>query len=266
MRSHPGSGPDGTTPRVAEVLAEAHQLLEQADREELTVRLVGSTAIRERCPGAAEFLDRCGRGLKDIDVVIPKQNVKGVRKLAGSLGYTVNQEMLIAFEGRRLLLEPRNVGSPVDVFVDELDFCHRIDLRHRWQSDARTLSIADLLLAKLQIVDISGGDQHDMMALLLEYPVGESDHDSLNAGYIAAVLSTDWGFWYTATTNLDKLSVASNESTPLTSNELDQVQRHIQALRQRIESEPKSMKWKARAKIGTRKNWYNHVEEKQRAL
>ena len=32
-----------------------------------------------------------------------------------------------------------------------------------------------------------------------------------------------------------------------------------------IEKEPKSLGWKLRAKVGTKKQWYNDVEEVERA-
>jgi hypothetical protein len=42
------------------------------------------------------------------------------------------------------------------------------------------------------------------------------------------------------------------------------VRGHIKELEARIESQPKSLIWKARARIGERVKWYKDVEELQR--
>jgi hypothetical protein len=47
----------------------------------------------------------------------------------------------------------------------------------------------------------------------------------------------------------------------LTKEDLEDISVKINKLLQFIEKEPKSMRWKLRAKIGTRKKWYNDVEE-----
>jgi len=39
------------------------------------------------------------------------------------------------------------------------------------------------------------------------------------------------------------------------------VRTRIHALQQRIEAEPKTLGWKARARIGERLKWYRDVEE-----
>ena len=101
------------------------------------------------------------------------------------------------------------------------------------------------------------------------YPRDEKE--DIDATYIAKVLAEDWGFWYTATTNLqnirrfvtelDKLGPDA-QITPasITEEERSDITLKITALLKRIEAEPKSFGWKMRARVGTKKQWYNHVE------
>jgi hypothetical protein len=50
-----------------------------------------------------------------------------------------------------------------------------------------------------------------------------------------------------------------------TAQDNENIRDRITRLEQMIEHTPKSLKWKARAAIGTRVQWYNDVEEVERA-
>ena len=64
------------------------------------------------------------------------------------------------------------------------------------------------MLQKLQIVQINDKDLKDAMLLLLAAPVGETDENAINVKYVAKLFADDWGFYYTATTNLKKIKEA----------------------------------------------------------
>jgi hypothetical protein len=46
----------------------------------------------------------------------------------------------------------------------------------------------------------------------------------------------------------------------LKNEELGEITGRVEKLLEKIENEPKSFKWKMRAKIGTKQRWYNPVE------
>jgi len=50
----------------------------------------------------------------------------------------------------------------------------------------------------------------------------------------------------------------------LSSDDRKNIEGRISAISDAIEKEPKTLKWKMRAKVGTAKKWYNVVEEVQR--
>jgi hypothetical protein len=79
-------------------------------------------------------------------------------------------------------------------------------------------------------------------------------------------MSKDWGFFYTTTMNLDKIRKGLDRYKDLfTTHDNQNIQERINQLEQMIENAPKSLKWKARAAIGPRVQWYNDVEEVERA-
>jgi hypothetical protein len=149
----------------------------------------------------------------------------------------------------------------VDVFYEKLDFCHAIPLQDRLQVDAPTLPLAELLLAKLQIVKVTEKDFIDMIALLLEHELGENDRNTLNAARIAKLCAEDWGLWRTATKNLDKLEPFARGHTKLDATQKARLVAQVAALHRRLDAEPKSLSWRMRARIGERMKWYNDVED-----
>ncbi len=128
-----------------------------------------------------------------------------------------------------------------------------------------TLSLADLMLEKLQIVYINEKDIIDMMMLLREHEIGVDDDEMINGEYIGRIMAKDWGFYHTSTTNLHKVRSLLAEYEVLSISDREVISARVTDLLDRIEREPKSVGWKLRAKVGTKKQWYNDVEEVERA-
>jgi len=164
---------------------------------------------------------------------------------------------------------------PVDVLVDKLEMCHRIEFADRLAASRPTLPVADLLLSKLQIVKINRKDVLDALVLLAEHPLAQDDGD-LDTGHgvgaislprILAHTSNDWGWWRTLTGNLQVLQDFLD--TDFTEADLDvgarpvryDVRAQLAGLRSAVEQSPKSTRWKLRSKIGERQQWYVEPEE-----
>jgi hypothetical protein len=245
---------------VAEATARGHML-----------RLVGSTGIRLHCPPAAAALDRLGRPAKDIDVVCRHEDRKGLRRLLEEHGWQVDRDLLVAMEGQRYAFRHPVNGLELDVFVDKLEFCHTIELRDRLGRREVTAPVEDLLLQKLQIVKPTVTDRMDVGALLATHPVGPGGlkanppvgssgaaGEAIDAGYIAGLLARDWGFHHTATANLAALLAA-----PAGNGTGEQVGERVDTLLAAIRAAPKSVRWRARARVGERVQWWQDVDERE---
>ena len=83
----------------------------------------------------------------------------------------------------------------------------------------------------------------------------------MNVEYIAKQLADDWGYWFDVSRNIQKTkeNIASNPK--LSDEERQEVLRKLETLNRFIESEPKTVKWKMRARLGNKKKWYRDVEE-----
>lgn len=200
------------------------------------------------------------RPLTDLDFMTASKYVQHIPDLFSSLGYKGNARVNTLYGLRRQIYEDPKTGRHVDIFVDKLSFCHEIELTRRLGVDPVTISLADLFLEKAQIVKIGEKDAKDIAILFREHELGSQDNGSINVEYITKLLSDDWGFYYTATTNLKKVRDYVETLDVFSAEDKKTVQAKIDALSQRIESQGKSMRWKIRARTGTKMKWYNEPE------
>jgi Uncharacterised nucleotidyltransferase len=242
----------------SDIVEEAQRLTAAANDASVPMRLVGGLAIRLHARnGLPAVLERPYR---DIDLVTTGKASRRTVKLLEELGYTPNERFNSMNAGRRAVVYDLEHERQVDVFVGEFRMCHKIDLAKRLELDTQTVPLAELLLTKLQIVELNRKDLVDIAALLYDHEVGDHDDDTVNAVHIAKLLASDWGLWRTS-----QGTVATSEQH-LAELNLDPsgerlVRERLQRLWQRVEAEPKSLRWRSRAKIGERSRWYEEPEE-----
>lgn len=251
------------TVTVEEFLSQALMILEKAEASGIHLRLLGSIAFRVHCPKNVQILDQMQRELTDIDFVGLSQERKKYQSFMLASGYEVDKGLLVATEGSRFFFKNPQTGLGVDIFVDKLEFCHTVWLKDRLELDKPTITLVDLLMEKMQIVEINPKDLKDTAVLLLEHELGEGDRDKIDVKYLTKIMSDDWGFYYTLSTNLGKCRQFLNESNILSDNQKVIVEHRIEGIIKALEESPKSMRWKMRAKIGTRMPWYQKVAEKE---
>jgi hypothetical protein len=142
-----------------------------------------------------------------------------------------------------------------------LDYNHPINYQGRLEFNPYCVSLADLLLQKLQIVQINDKDLKDAMLLILAGQMGESDANKVNLNYVAKLMADDWGFYYTSIMNLNKIQAAILGVPVLSDQDRILINEKAEVIIKIIENEPKSGKWKSRAKTGTSKIWYKEVSD-----
>jgi len=231
------------------------QILDGAKRRNIVVRLLGGAAIRLRCPSANHRA--LTRMVPDIDFITYKKHSKDVKDLMAELGLEPVQMFNALHGDRRMLFTDEKVGRQVDIFLDMFEMCHRFDFRKRMLLDDRTLPLADLLVTKLQIIEINEKDYKDIASLIIDHPLSEKDgKETINAAYIASLCSDDWGIYRTLTRNLD-WTRSFAEELDMEPDRKSLLISRIDQLVERIEKEPKSIRWRVRSKIGDRVVWYD---------
>ena len=235
--------------------------LQEPENRHIIMRLIGALAFRTHCQRFGYIQDALGRKFTDIDFASYRRFSKDIRRLLSELGYLEEKMVTQLFGDARLLFNDPVFDRHIDIFFEQLDFCHPVSFSGRLEVEELTLPLAELLLEKMQIVQINEKDLIDSIMLLREHPIGEGDHETINAEVIVTTLGDDWGFWRTVTGNLNLLDQMLDRYTGLKDDDRQVVRERIHQLQARIESQPKTVKWKLRSRIGERVKWYKDVEE-----
>jgi hypothetical protein len=241
----------------------AHELFALADAAAVQVRLLGGMAIRillgDRLHPVFE------RPIRDLDLLTRRRDARQVEALLAQTGWEPDEQFNALNGARRMLFhEPGDGDAQVDVFVESFEMCHRLPLAERLERCARTLPAAELLMTKLQIVELNGKDRSDLYALLATLPVADHDDDAINAARIAELTARDWGLNHTFELNLAHLRDDVGEAG-LEDGQRVLVCGNLDLVEAAMEGAAKSRAWRLRAKVGERKRWYEDVEEVERA-
>ena len=138
--------------------------------------------------------------------------------------------------------------------------CHKFNFKDRLEIDQYTISLADMLATKLQIVEINQKDLKDVVSMFMDHDVSSDDTpETINGGYLAKLCADDWGIYKTFVTNLDRILGMMNDFG-LEDTEKTVVADRVTRLKKMIEDAPKSFKWKMRARVGEKVQWYELPE------
>lgn len=246
----------------------AIELVEKAQKRGLPLRIMGGLACYIHTKGFEtlwSMLGRLGeRVFTDIDLAGYKKFRMEIMNFLSEQGYFTDPLLLWRHGDRRLIYFTETTASVkrvpmIDVFLDELRMNHRIPFTDRLEVDYPTIPLAELFLEKLQIVKMDEKDIKDSLMLLRAHDVGETDRDTINLKRIAELLASDWGFYYTATTNLQKIKESINKYPVFKDEDKQIISQRIEKILRYIEEYPKSLAWKMRSKIGPKKKWYEDV-------
>jgi hypothetical protein len=240
---------------------ELNRIIEASNNAGIILRVIGSLAFQIHCPEFGYIQEMLGRSYTDIDFAAYRGQTREIQALMGSLGYIERKNIHLYSEGDRSIFDHPEIGIYVDVFYDKLDFCHVIKWKKRLEVDFPTIPLAEMLLEKMQIVEINEKDIIDTVMLLLEHQVADGDNETVNIQRIAKLCAQDWGLWRTTTMNLEKVKILSQKYKKLGADQKNRVSSQIDTALMDIEDEPKTIAWKIRSKVGDRVKWYKEVDD-----
>ena len=271
------------TRRAERLAAEALAVIAAAHRHDARLRLTGGLAVRRYATDLV-FMDR---EFSDIDFIGLSRESAPLQRAFTSLGYEQNRHVAQATGGTQLQyakrarllkshdhllkrprpLGPTSVARPVadhiDVFLDVMRMDHDVDLRGRLDIDPVAVSPADVLLSKLQIGRLADKDVHDIVALLKDVPLGETDDNvCIDVRRLARACAQDWGMAFDVTASLG-IVAAMLPGFGLDGAERACVGERLAALREALARQEKSLRWRLRARVGTRLPWRREVEERE---
>jgi hypothetical protein len=253
-----------TAPAAEELLAAAVKVIGAAEAVGATLRLLGGVAVFQLAPSASR--PPLARTYHDFDVVVPARQGALAARVFREAGYSEDRHFNALHGAQRMIFaSPR--GFVVDVIVGTFRMCHELELGRDLPGSGLAIHPADLLLTKLQIVQIEEKDLLDAVALLTDLPTDGPPGPSGAAGPAAAIdvsrfvapLAGDWGFYHTVELNLPK--VMSFARDRLGASGAQPVVDSGRRLTDAMQAAPKSMRWKIRSRAGERVTWYELPEE-----
>lgn len=241
---------------LSDPIAEGTRIAEAAAERGLPLRLLGGVAIGILCPSSRQPPLR--RKYADIDLATNGSAKGAVSALMETLGYSADREFNTLYGHRRLYFWDQVNDRQADVFVDEADLCHRIDLRKRLGNVPLTLSLADLTVLKLQVVMTNEKDYLDLCAIFADHDL-TTDDSGVDTTYIAQLAAADWGLWRTLEMVGERSERFALELSDFEAGDL--VAGRLRRLREELDTVPKTRRWKLRARVGEKKRWYELPEE-----
>jgi hypothetical protein len=240
-----------------ELAAQARRLIDLATEQGLVLRLLGGLAIQLLTP---ELPARTRTG-QDLDFASIRSSRKGLTALLERQGYIGDRNFNALYGDKQLYFTHGETGLAVDVMVDRIHMCHTVEFADRATDLPYTLSPTDLLLSKLQIVELNDKDVDDILRLLVHFPLGEAA-DGLDLRVISELVGDDWGWFKTISLNLDRISatLADGPRAAFVDGAHDPFAA-VQTLRTTLADAPKSRRWRLRDRVGERKRWYDVPEE-----
>jgi hypothetical protein len=245
-----------------DLIALGVDLVKDMERRGVCVRLLGSVAVVVLCADALASEPVLRRVPRDIDLAGYSHQSDGIDRTLVARDFEPAKEFNFVNAGRRLIYFRRSDGVKIDIFLDEFRMCHQFSLTNRLKFAPLTLSLTDLLLTKLQVIEFTRQDIFDSYAILLQPAVSIPLIDprfAFDEHEIVRICSRDWGWFRTVSGNLALLSQEGSQY--MQPNSVYRVSETLNRLTHAIRDSRKSIGWQIRALIGERWDWYSRPEE-----
>lgn len=249
---------EGVPPLVLPLEEEARRAISLAGERKVILRALGSVAVMLHCPSAAYIT--VPFTMRELDFAIYGRQRPQISEILESLGYEPHRRFN-ALQGRKRLrfFHPEK-EILVHVFVDAFEMCHKLNFANRLHLDEVTIPVADLLLSKLQVVEMNEEELREIYALVYDHELGDqADPEKIDTAFIVNLCSDDWGWYKTVTMNIERAMALAGDL--LGEQEQEVFLARIGRLKQLIEGSPKSLRWQLRARIGESTRWYEMPEE-----
>ena len=260
---------------------EVRSIISATQEQGVILRATGDTAIRLCCPSADRTAPRFSDKILDL---AGRANQSGqISAVLEGLGYAPERRFNLLRGSERLRFTHPEKQLGVEVFLDVLRMYHQLNFTAGLDLDKDTISLADLLLWKLQYVETEEDELRAIYTILYDHELadssepealqnglrfaldvayeretaGRSEPGKIDASRVVSVCAGNWGWYKTVTMNLQKTAAFAESSL---GDEASVFLERANRLLQMIEDAPKSAGWQLRARVGTSRQWYETPE------
>jgi predicted regulator of Ras-like GTPase activity (Roadblock/LC7/MglB family) len=268
---------EAQTARSQALNDEVRSIISATQKQGVILRAAGDTAIRLCCPSAGRTAPRFSD--KILDLAGRANQSARINAVLESLGYAPERRFNLLRGSERLRFTHPEKQLGVEVFLDVLRMYHQLNFAAGLDLDKDTISLADLLLWKLQYVEAEEDDLRAIYTIIYDYELagsgepeavenglrfaldvtyahevaGSIEPGKIDTSRIVSLCAGNWGWYKTVTMNLQK-TIAFAEGN--LDDEISVFLERTQRLLQMIEDAPKSAAWQLRSRVGTSRQWY----------
>jgi len=246
------------TESLNSVMKLALSILQEAGNRGIHLKALGGVAINLLCAQAQAKYPMLARLPGDIDLIGLSEDASRIGEVVGKVGFTPDKEF--NFLNARERMRFARDAIRLDILLDIFRMCHTWSLRERIQTpDSLTIPLGDLLLTKLQIVELSEKDLKDIAALVVTLDDIRPEQRNAVTSYVAEKTARDWGLYHTCCLSLGTLGAWISSDQFLSSRSV--VERGIATVTGSMYQANKSGWWYIRSLVGPKIRWYSRPEE-----
>jgi predicted regulator of Ras-like GTPase activity (Roadblock/LC7/MglB family) len=235
---------------------EVQSIVAAAREKGVIIQATGDAAIRLRCPSAAQLALSLEENV--LDLVCREKQVGLVSRVVEELGYAPERNFNMLHGSQRLRFTSNENKLGLEIFLDSLKMYHSLHFSDSLHLGDETIPLADLLLWKLQVVELDEDTIKSICVIINDHELGgPGELEKIDSNRITSLCAADWGWYKTVTNNLEKcISWAEDRPDFSLSVFLDRAR----TLLKTIVDVPKSGGWQLRARIGESMRWYEIPE------
>ena len=227
----------------------------------MPLRLLGGLGIRLHATGGMH--PALARSYADIDLVCSRKAGRDTSRFLVSAGYEANERFNAMNGSERMIFYDRPNRRHVDLFVGGFRMCHALPLADRLDRDSpRRCPRPSCCSTKLQVVQLNAKDaqrHHRRCCSTTTWPSTTTTPST--RAYVARAAGGRLG----TLAHQPRLARAHardrSRRASLSAEEQARVQDRAERLWERVEREPKGLRWRSRARIGDSKRWYDEPDE-----
>jgi hypothetical protein len=244
----------------------AKTLIDAAGQQKIELRTFGGVGIRTHCRGIGgnALAERPYKNY-DLDLVADFSRLRSVHRFMLASGLKEGEIGQYPGGEHRLYKWQSNgkTACTIDIYFGRLRFNHEVPAPYFDKENPYTLPITQLLLSKLAIVELTAKDKIDIISVLAEHELGDSEENEvIQMGVLRRVWCRGWESWGTARTC--RLNIRAVREYIGTLSHIDALLREQVCGRldqlEAVLNSRKSLSWKTRGFFGVKIAWYYTVE------
>lgn len=226
------------------ILDLSNQIVSDCTKQQIDVRILGSVSLYYLQNIDEKWLMYERKSIEDIDLIILRKDIDKIEGYFLSNGFEEDQRIKMLFGlNRRTFYKDNNLS--IDLFIDNLMLCQKVEILSRIYINYPTLSVTDLFLSRIQRYGLTDADVADIKAIL---------SNPIDLDYISDLCGRSWGWWKTITFNSN---IILNDSRIRGDVKVKNV---LVELLNEVNIHEKTFLWKIRNVFGTSLKWHELVE------